>query len=549
MFTHRSLVVFCTGVIFLSLNLTGNAFSQIKTLNRQYDPVIVAGEAFPEFNGVPVGELFLFAFDAATDQWQMISFQIDERDTSGSYFNPDEEPGLDANDEIAFMAKDAGDRALSSWIDDASSQTYTRYEIAVRDTSSGEDTAWVYLYRSSTLTPANQTDYVQYIAGPADAAVADTVEGVTYKIGNSDKNGLPNFMAVTQAGGGTGIDILQKQSIQIDVSIGITLPLDEENNFVGKDVQVKDGNIRVVRELINDIVVLPGQPPAFENLAFPVFYYAFTYKISGDFDIPQNIDFNGVPISIQRVQQSYNLNPDAVGMKFFSKNNADVPVDGVPDTVNDDIVPYPQETTWVMITGVQGTFINLYTIPNLGDSQKLFYEDDAGNQEYGNAGFVLRSSTHIFGPAPLGLTGIFPSGVEAGQEQALGNRLSVALDAQSAGQRFDDVTSVADRSGGEFPESFTLGQNYPNPFNPSTLIQYSLPANANISAGSTTKLTVYNLLGEEIVTLVDKAQAPGTYSVTWDGKDSLGRTVPSGIYVYRLKAGAFEASRKMLLLK
>ncbi len=98
-------------------------------------------------------------------------------------------------------------------------------------------------------------------------------------------------------------------------------------------------------------------------------------------------------------------------------------------------------------------------------------------------------------------------------------------------------------SGRQVPESFALLQNYPNPFNPSTSIQYNLPKQARV------KLTVYNSLGQRIKTLVNGEQQPGLRNVVWNGTDNAGRTVASGIYLYRLEAGDFRQTRKMMLLK
>ncbi|RMF66327.1 MAG: T9SS C-terminal target domain-containing protein [Calditrichaeota bacterium] len=109
----------------------------------------------------------------------------------------------------------------------------------------------------------------------------------------------------------------------------------------------------------------------------------------------------------------------------------------------------------------------------------------------------------------------------------------------------DNVTSVGSQNGTSgVPESFALFQNYPNPFNPETTIKYQLPEAAHLT------VKIYNILGQEIRTLVDKQQPAGVYSVTWDGKDSLGRQVASGIYIYQVKAGEkFRSSRRMLMLK
>ena len=93
------------------------------------------------------------------------------------------------------------------------------------------------------------------------------------------------------------------------------------------------------------------------------------------------------------------------------------------------------------------------------------------------------------------------------------------------------------------PEAFALAQNYPNPFNPETQIAYTLPAFSHV------RLDVFNLMGQRVRTLVDEKQATGVYTVRWDGQTDSGASVATGVYVYRLKTGAFEASRKMVLLR
>ncbi len=91
----------------------------------------------------------------------------------------------------------------------------------------------------------------------------------------------------------------------------------------------------------------------------------------------------------------------------------------------------------------------------------------------------------------------------------------------------------------ENPLIFTLEQNYPNPFNPTTTIKYAIP-----SAIANVRLIVYNVLGEEVATLVNQQQAPGFYEVQFDASD-----LSSGIYFYTLQVGDFIATKKMVLMK
>jgi len=93
------------------------------------------------------------------------------------------------------------------------------------------------------------------------------------------------------------------------------------------------------------------------------------------------------------------------------------------------------------------------------------------------------------------------------------------------------------------PDKFSLFQNYPNPFNTETIIEYSVPQTSYIS------VKIFNLLGQEVATLVENLKSRGCYFVKWDGKDKFGRYVASGIYIYSITAKNFYASKKMLFVK
>ncbi|KAA3612230.1 MAG: T9SS C-terminal target domain-containing protein [Calditrichaeota bacterium] len=95
----------------------------------------------------------------------------------------------------------------------------------------------------------------------------------------------------------------------------------------------------------------------------------------------------------------------------------------------------------------------------------------------------------------------------------------------------------------DVPQSFSLSQNYPNPFNPSTNIRFQLPENTDVM------LKIFNTLGQEVKTLVNRQMSPGMHTVLWDGRGNSGTLVPSGVYYYQIRAGQFHESRKMLLLK
>jgi hypothetical protein len=99
-------------------------------------------------------------------------------------------------------------------------------------------------------------------------------------------------------------------------------------------------------------------------------------------------------------------------------------------------------------------------------------------------------------------------------------------------------TTGVEEIAGSVPQGYTLSQNYPNPFNPSTTIDFTLPASGFVS------LKVYDVLGREVMTLINEVKPAGTYRATFDGWN-----LPSGTYFYALKAGSFSEVKKMTLLK
>jgi len=93
------------------------------------------------------------------------------------------------------------------------------------------------------------------------------------------------------------------------------------------------------------------------------------------------------------------------------------------------------------------------------------------------------------------------------------------------------------------PTQYSLDQNFPNPFNPSTTIMYSLKDPGHVT------LNIYNVLGQNVRTLVDEYQDAGTYTKIWDGCDETGNVTASGMYFYRIKAGDFTEIKKMVMVK
>ena len=106
-----------------------------------------------------------------------------------------------------------------------------------------------------------------------------------------------------------------------------------------------------------------------------------------------------------------------------------------------------------------------------------------------------------------------------------------------------EAVATTNEQGAEVPQRFRLHQNYPNPFNPATTITFDLNEAAPV------RLTVYNVLGQKIMDLFDGFRSAGSYQVRWDGRDSRGLKMATGVYVYKLDVGGSSAARTMILLQ
>ena len=119
----------------------------------------------------------------------------------------------------------------------------------------------------------------------------------------------------------------------------------------------------------------------------------------------------------------------------------------------------------------------------------------------------------------------------------------LAYDLKLVAGDLDYVNRTAEEILSNIPSEFSLGQNYPNPFNPITKMDYTLPKRSRVI------IYIYNVLGQEIVNLVNEEQGFGYHSITWNGTDQMGRQMASGVYFTRMVSETFSQTKKMLLLK
>ena len=146
-------------------------------------------------------------------------------------------------------------------------------------------------------------------------------------------------------------------------------------------------------------------------------------------------------------------------------------------------------------------------------------------------------STQPVTPSSDGYVEIAAVIVWAPTELELMNRFDAAY------VRYNVTTAAGDVEEPIIPAGFELSQNYPNPFNPSTTIRYSVETAQDV------ELSIYNILGQKVHTLVNDHVAAGTHEAVWDGTDNSGAPAASGVYFYKLTTGSSSATRKMMLLK
>lgn len=136
-----------------------------------------------------------------------------------------------------------------------------------------------------------------------------------------------------------------------------------------------------------------------------------------------------------------------------------------------------------------------------------------------------------------------PENFYGGSNQQNASSVEVNEGQSAEGVDLIESTTAVEQIGETIPVTFKLEQNFPNPFNPETSIKYQLAGQREVS------LKVYNLLGQEVVTLVNLKQDAGVYRVTWNGTNRFGQKVASGVYLFNLKAGDFQMTRKMVMMK
>ncbi len=437
----------CASLAFflLSLNFTHTAYGQIEAVSRPYEPIILDGSSFVGLSQqqVPIDELFLFAYNRDTGEWRQIPMQIDEVDSSGSFFG--ETDGLlDDNDQLVFMARDAGDRApYNVWLDNSEARVHPRYEIRITDPMAPDRSGWLYLYRSSTLSRNGMPGYMTHIpSADADFPAADTIRGETYKLAHHAETGLPDFLSVLNADGTETPDLIDRLKVRIQSKLFFVTLNITEANFYAIATRVKAGPVRIIREVENEVRL---DTAVFDTARVLLKLYPNGIILSG------HLRFSAA-LGLSLVRVSLDMNPDIEGLTFFNPKNGPVAVDASPDSVDESILIDP-ELNWDMITGETGTVIKLMRM-NLDSVQNatpaLYYFDapggtgdgtpDTGDQvSFGDVGIKL-SGTNITGLFPILIATFFlPGSTTPEMATQLRDQVADPLQAALLQQTYDHV--------------------------------------------------------------------------------------------------------------
>jgi len=492
---------------------------------------------FEEFWGTPVEHLHLYAYRAAESSWELIPFQIDEMGPD-KYYAPDNGE-WDDKDELVFMVQDLGDKVTpGNWINDAQALSNPRYEIMVFDTLDRTQKGWAYLYKSSTITekPAN---YMKYYSGQ------DSVTSRFYKVGYSE-NGVLRSFAVTTEGGGSDVDLLDRQKTRI---VGLAMPAGEyefnENYFVKTRIDYKEGPIRVLRRIISDVII--AGDTWWAGVEMSSRFYPFSMSYSGQWAIPQML-------GADLLRQSLDFDADAIGMSFHSTNNRNISVDGEPEPAGavDDSLQH-NALNWMMLTGNQGTIFIVNDLSFVGFSQRLYYWDNASgstgdetqdtgdNKSYGDMGIVYRGDRMKDTLSYRSTIFFLPKNQSPDIGEPMQDDLANPLEASIHLETF--LASVDDLDPNGVPREFRFLQNHPNPFNSSTVLSFELPKKSQVT------LRIMNILGQTISVIVNKSLPAGRHDVAWNGLDSRGNEVVSSVYFALLEAETYRAIKKLIMIK
>lgn len=550
-------------VALIAVSASVELLAQQKTLTRRYNPVVFeAYKSSAAMYGLPIAELTAYRYNAALDRFEVIPFQIDEKDSTGKYFTP--EDGLvDVNDEIVFLADDAGDRAgTDKWLNDPGAIPNFRTEIEITDPIDPAQKAWVYVFRGVSNPPAQRT-YMSYAPDP-NGTGADTIRGASYVASHHAKNGLPNYARIVQSNGALSPDLLDQLKLRINgTALGLlSYKANEAENLDSAYVRYGAGPVRVIREVnVNLIHPLFGKLLTFP---IPIHYFPYSSLVSfrnAKIDPSQASTFGA---NLLRQSIDFSSAVAGTGMKFYNAyNTAGVNVDGVPDSPAANTKVDTSRINWMIASGNLGSFIALVSVPAIGTTQQLYFYDNANGgtgegtnltsdtgdlKSYGDFGIRI-DGKNISGQFSFDFSMFYLNALPGSDPLAVGGQYKIYQENPVLVAAVQQGNTSAVNSPAVDPNSFALYDAYPNPFTP-----VKEPVRIAFNTGATKEqavLRIYNLVGQEVArfTSRDAIRANGRQELAWSGVDRNGRLLPAGVYFYRLQVGKQVAIKKLVLVR
>ena len=330
--------------------LTQHPLAAAASLTRVMEPVILTGDQLPAWTGVALDQLFLYAYRQAGG-WEQIPWQFDEK--QDRVYVANEDGKLDADDELAFMARDCGDQALpSQWIADPDARNHRRYEITVTDPLHAGERCWVYLYRSTTLSQTTVDDYVDYAAYTATTP--------TYRLTLQPKQ----LIAADLKFFDSQTDVLDRTKVRAKKG-GLLLtedglaPDDPRTDWCG----IRDGHVRTIAQFVGYDSV-SGQ----SSILLTLVNYRDVFQEHVTFDL------SSLTPTLDEFRYSADLTPAMAGGTYYDANtSAGAPVDGKPDAIAAS--PF---SPWNQVSHpTLGSIVQVIDPASMGGTQQTYYKDDA----------------------------------------------------------------------------------------------------------------------------------------------------------------------------
>ncbi len=293
----------------------------------------------------------------------------------------------------------------------------------------------------------------------------------------------------------------------------------------GRRIGIDPTTNQVVNEIPYASYTGPSSEPQVINIPSP---------INGDWDLT-TIGRGAGPYTIERKRYFYNTIDQQI-INGTSSTDSVKTFQTIIDTIQTTILP-PDSITLTIVDSA--LFVKWPSVPK-ALYYKVYYGSDSSvipyngsNAAQGNSPVMVTAGTH------LSLTGLTKGNTYIIAVTSVDSQGTQSYFSKEDSILFDIATDVSNSSGDHsIPTEFHLLDCYPNPFNPSTIIGYDIPKLSHV------KIVIYDILGREVEQLVNGERQPGHYQATFNASN-----LPSGVYFYRLTAGAFTQVRKMLLMK